>query len=262
MLVFLFSWIIIKVLRQTQIKISALNIYCKDCHTTLSVPSLFGHSALYSFFLVLRKLSLVSYCVVVWVLFGVFLCFCITPFGDFTCPQHQDTAHYKVWNLPLKRPPKMQFRGCLREITHGNHTTTGLFQEKSRHIFFLEENLLHLISKLWYEWFQFVNESSLYTFSSVVYSMNKEQVRGQTIRQVVNYKKLKTMKRVVFYERFNFITELWLRKFWCFESNKGWSQGCSTVLLNRGFLFFHVKIQLQQSLSLKAVQTINTKNVN
>ena len=59
-----------------------------------------------------------------------------------------------------------------------------------------------------YEWFQFVNESSLYTFSGVVYSMNKEQVRGQTIRQVVNYKKLKTMKRVVFYERFNFITEL------------------------------------------------------
>ena len=34
MLVFLFSWIIIKVLRQTQIKISALNIYCKDCHMT------------------------------------------------------------------------------------------------------------------------------------------------------------------------------------------------------------------------------------
>ena len=145
-----------------------------------------------------------------------------------------------------KRPPKMQFRGCLWEITHGNQTATGLFQEKSRHIFFLEENLLHLISKLWYEWFQFVNESSLYTFSGVVYSMNKEQVRGQTIRQVVNYKKLKTMKRVVFYERFNFITELWLRKFWCFESNKGWSQGCSTVLLNRGFLFFHIKIQLQQ----------------
>ena len=100
MLVFLFSWIIIKVLRQTQIKISALNIYCKDCHTTLSVPSLFGHGALYRFFLVLRKLLLVSYCVVVWVLFGVFLCFCITSFGDCTCPQHQETAHYKVWNLP------------------------------------------------------------------------------------------------------------------------------------------------------------------
>ena len=45
-------WIIIKVLRQRQIKISALNIYCKDCHTTLSVPSLFGHGALYRFFLV------------------------------------------------------------------------------------------------------------------------------------------------------------------------------------------------------------------
>ena len=120
-----------------------------------------------------------------------------------------------------KRPPKMQFRGCLWEITHGNQTATGLFREKSRHIFFLEENLLHLISKLWYEWFQFVNESSLYTFSGVVYSMNKEQVRGQTIRQVVNYKKLKTMKRVVFYERFNFITELWLRKFWYLNLIRG-----------------------------------------
>ena len=92
--------IIIKVLRQTQIKISALTIYGKDCHTTLSVPSLFGHGALYRFFLVLWKLLLVSYCVVVWVLFGVFSCFCITSFGDCTCPQHQETAHYKVWNLP------------------------------------------------------------------------------------------------------------------------------------------------------------------
>ena len=120
-----------------------------------------------------------------------------------------------------KRPPKMQFRGCLWDITHGNQTATGLFREKSRHIFFLEENLLHLISKLWYEWFQFVNESSLYTFSGVVYSMNKEQVRGQTIRQVVNYKKLKTMKRVVFYERFNFITELWPGKFWYLNLIRG-----------------------------------------
>ena len=221
MLVFLFSWIIIKVLRQTQIKISALNIYCKDCHTTLSVPSLFGHGALYSFFLVLRKLSLVSYCVVVWVLCGVFSCFCITPFGDFTCPQHQDTVPIIKCGTSHKRPPKMQCRGCLWEITHGNQTTTGLFREKSRHIFFLEENLLHLISKLWYEWFQFVNESSLYSFSGVVYSMNKEQVRGQTIRQVVNYKKLKTMKRVVFYERFNFITELWPGKFWYLNLIRG-----------------------------------------
>ena len=94
------SWIIIKVLRQRQIKISALKIYCKDCHTTLSVPSLFGHGALYRFFLVLRELLLVSYCVVVWVLFRVFSCFWIMSFGDCTCPQHQETAHYKVWNLP------------------------------------------------------------------------------------------------------------------------------------------------------------------
>ena len=110
-----------------------------------------------------------------------------------------------------KSLPKMQFSGCLWEIvTHGNQTTRGLFQERSQHIFFLEENLLHLISKLWYVWFQFVNESSLSTFSGVVHSMSNEQVRGQTMRQVVNYKKLKTMKREVFYERFNFITELWL----------------------------------------------------
>ena len=81
-----------------------------------------------------------------------------------------------------KRPPKMQFSSCLRQIvTHGNQTTRGLFRERSRHISFLEENLLHLISKLWYVWFQFVNESSLYTFSGIVHSMNKEQVRGQTM---------------------------------------------------------------------------------
>ena len=83
------------------------------------------------------------------------------------------------------------------------------------------------------------------------------------MRQVVNYKKLKTMKRVVFYERFNYFYHRTLtRKILIFESNKGWSQGRSTVLLNRGFLFFRIKIQLQQSLSLKAVQTINTKKVN
>ena len=46
-------------------------------------------------------------------------------------------------------PPKMQFSGCLWEIvTHGNQTTRGLFRERSQHIFFLEENLLHSISKL------------------------------------------------------------------------------------------------------------------
>ena len=48
-----------------------------------------------------------------------------------------------------RRPPKMQFSGCLWEIvTHGNQTTRGLFRERSQHIFFLEENLLHSISKL------------------------------------------------------------------------------------------------------------------
>ena len=220
MLVFLFSWIIIKVLRQTQIKISALNIYCKDCHTTLSVPSLFGHGALYSFSWCwgnYRWLAIVSW-------FG----YCEVSFHAFVLRHLVISPVPSTKTLPIikcgtshKRPPKMQFRGCLWEITHGNQTTTGLFREKSRHIFFLEENLLHLISKLWYEWFQFVNESSLYTFSGVVYSMNKEQVRGQTIRQVVNYKKLKTMKRVVFYERFNFITELWLRKFWYLNLIRG-----------------------------------------
>ena len=46
----------------------------------------------YKWFWVLWKLLLVSYCIVVWVLCGVFLCFCITSFGDCTCPLHQETA--------------------------------------------------------------------------------------------------------------------------------------------------------------------------
>ena len=87
-----------------------------------------------------------------------------------------------------KSPPKMQFSGCLWEIvTHGNQTTRGLFQERSQHIFFLEENLLHSISKLWYVWFQFVNENSLYTFSGIVHSMSKEQVRGNFDRPCVKW---------------------------------------------------------------------------
>ena len=43
-------------------------------------------------FLVVRKLLLVCFCVVVWVLFSVFPIFSMTSFGDCTRPQHQETT--------------------------------------------------------------------------------------------------------------------------------------------------------------------------
>ena len=151
------------------------------------MPSLFRHGALYRFFLVLRKLLLVSYCVVVWVLFGVFLCFCIMSLVIAPIPNTKRLPIIKC-GTSHRQPPKMQFSGCLWEIvTHGNQTTRGLFRERSQHIFFLEENLLHSISKLWYVWFQFVNENSLYTFSGIVHSMSKEQVRGNFDRPCVKW---------------------------------------------------------------------------
>ena len=42
--------------------------------------------------LVLWKLLLVSSCIVVWVLIIVFSILCFTSFGDYTCPQHQETV--------------------------------------------------------------------------------------------------------------------------------------------------------------------------
>ena len=38
-----------------------------------------------------------------------------------------------------------------------------------------------------YVWFQFVNENSLYTFSGIVHSMSKEQVRGNFDRPCVKW---------------------------------------------------------------------------
>ena len=42
-------------------------------------------------FFVMRKLLLVSYCYLVWILFSVFLIFCITSFCGCTRPQHKET---------------------------------------------------------------------------------------------------------------------------------------------------------------------------
>ena len=38
------------------------------------------------YFWMLRKPLLVRFCVVVWILLGVFSVFCMTSFGDGTCP--------------------------------------------------------------------------------------------------------------------------------------------------------------------------------
>lgn len=41
---------------------------------------------------VLKKLFLVRFCVVVWVLFSFSLIFCFTSFGDYSRPQYQETT--------------------------------------------------------------------------------------------------------------------------------------------------------------------------
>lgn len=121
----------------------------------------------------------------------------------------------------------------LRESIH-----RGFFREESRHSY-LEENLLHAISNLWYVWFQVVTESSSYTLIKA----------DDTIPQVVGYKGLKTKENyktvsptlvVVVYERCSFmrilITKLCLGKLWCFGSvvaYGSWSYGGSNVWWNQ-----------------------------
>ena len=51
-----------------------------------------------------------------------------------------------------KQPPKMQrLSGRLREVVvYKNRTTEASSKERSRHIYFMEDNLLHAMSKLWH----------------------------------------------------------------------------------------------------------------
>ena len=133
-----------------------------------------------------------NYC---WLAIVLWCGYCVVSFHAFVLCHLVIAPVPNTKRLPIikcgtshESPPKMQFSGCLWEIvTHGNQTTRGLFRERSQHIFFLEENLLHSISKLWYVWFQFVNENSLYTFSGIVHSMSKEQVRGNFDRPCVKW---------------------------------------------------------------------------
>ena len=72
-----------------------------------------------------------------------------------------------------KRPTKM------RRLSYENRTTGGFFEKKTGHIYFKEDNLLHAISKLRYVQFHVVVVPT---------------TRDQKTRQVVAYKRLKTMQ--------------------------------------------------------------------
>ena len=68
--------------------------------------------------------------------------------------------------------------GLLRESNHKPQTTGGFFEKKTGQIHFKEDNLLHAISKLRYVQFHVVVVPT---------------TRDQKTRQVVAYKRLKTM---------------------------------------------------------------------
>ena len=69
-----------------------------------------------------------------------------------------------------------RYRGV---VSYESRTTGGFFEKKSGHIYFKEDNLLHAISKLRYVQFHVVVIPT---------------TRDQKTRQVVTYKKLKTMQ--------------------------------------------------------------------
>lgn len=67
----------------------------------------------------------------------------------------------------------------------------GVFSEKwSALIYFVEDNLLHTLSKLWYVQFHVVTSSSS-TLTGIAHQYREH--RDQTIRQVVAYKRSKTI---------------------------------------------------------------------
>ena len=63
-------------------------------------------------------------------------------------------------------------------VSYENRTTGGFFEKKTGHIYFKEDNLLHAISKLRYLQLHVVAPTT----------------RDQQTRQVVAYKRLKTMQ--------------------------------------------------------------------
>ena len=71
-------------------------------------------------FWMLRGPLLVRFCFVAWVLFGVFSTFCMTSFGDGTCPQYQETT--KIFCCLSAR----QRKRMRNEVLHGYYFVTDL----------------------------------------------------------------------------------------------------------------------------------------
>ena len=110
-------------------------------HDLLSVPSLFGHGALYRFWSWCCR----NYC---WLAIVLWCGYCSVSFHAFVLRHLVIAPVPNTKRLPIikcgtshESPPKMQFSGCLWEIvTHGNQTTKGL-SPQSISVVFTKNNL-------------------------------------------------------------------------------------------------------------------------
>ena len=90
------------------------------------------------------------------------------------------------------RPLKMwRLSGRLQKVVaYQNRTTEGLSEKWSALIYFVDDNLLHTLSKLWYVQFHVVTSSSS-TPTGIAHQYREH--RDQTMCQVVAYKRSKTI---------------------------------------------------------------------
>ena len=88
----------------------------------------------------------------------------------------ENVLYVRTVEASCKQPPKMQrLSGRLREVVIYKNRPTGVSSEKrSRHIYFMKDNLLHAMSKLGYVLFHVIAKVLRYSKYHSAHSANRD----------------------------------------------------------------------------------------